>query len=89
MKKLICFILIFSMLFSFVSCAPKATVNEEKNNTPVPDDTPLDEEDAAYLKYKEDKSQKETTAYVKEKYSGIDYDGYSFRILNNNRMIIL
>lgn len=81
MKKLICFILIFSMLFSFVSCAPKATENEEKNNTPVPDDTPLDEEDAAYLKYKEDKSQKETTAYVKEKYSGIDYDGYSFRIL--------
>ena len=84
MKKLICVLLVFSMLLSFASCTakpPASDANESSDGAPVQSDIPLDYEDAEFQKYMDDKSKKETTALVREKYGSNDFQGYSFRIL--------
>ena len=63
------------------ACAPKTSGEDQNGNPSVDGSETLSEEDAEYQKYMDDKSKKETTALVREKYGDSDLNGYVFRIL--------
>ncbi len=81
MEKALCMILAVLFLLSCVSCTKTEKTNEDDQNNPLSTDDKESSEDEEYLKYLEEKGKNNTTAYVKEKYAGTNFDGYTFRIL--------